>query len=69
MRLSCLICATNLIILGICGGVYAFSGFNLLEFLSFYNLTAMRITLAIDGVSALFLIYALIVFKPFKGLK
>lgn len=69
MRLSCLICAINLIVLGISGGVYAFSGFNLLEFLCFYNLTAMRITLALNFVSALFLVYALIVFKPFKGLK
>lgn len=69
MRLSCLICAINLIILGIFGGVYAFSGFNLLQFLCFNNLTAMRVTLAIDFVSALFLLYAVIVFKPFKGLK
>ncbi|MGN0817563.1 MAG: hypothetical protein ACI4L9_01220 [Candidatus Coproplasma sp.] len=69
MRLSCLICATNLITLGIFGGVYAFFGFNLLQFLCLNNLTAMRITLAVDFVSALFLIYALIVFKPFKGLK
>ncbi|MCI8368462.1 MAG: hypothetical protein HFJ81_02390 [Clostridia bacterium] len=69
MRLTCIICTVNLIILGICGGVFAFSGFNLLLFLSFNNLTAMRCFLAVCSVSALFEIYALSVFKPFKGLK
>lgn len=69
MRLTCILCTLNLIILGICGGVYAFTGFNLLLFLSFYNPTAMRIFLAITSVAALFVIYALLAFKPFKGLK
>ncbi len=69
MRLTCTICTVNLIILGICGGVYAFSGFNLLLFISFYNVTAMRCLLAVDLISALFVIYAMLVFKPYKGLK
>ena len=69
MRLSCTICAFNLIILGICGGVYAFSAFNLLYFLCFNNPTVLRCTLAVDAASALFLIYAILVLKPFKGLK
>ena len=69
MRLTCTICTLNLIILGICGGVFAFSGFNLLLFLCFYNFTAMRCVLAVGFVSALFIIYALLVFKPYKGLK
>lgn len=69
MRLTCIICALNLIYLGICGGVYAFSGFRLLLFLCLNNATVMRCVLAVDFVSALFLIYALLVFRPFKGLK
>lgn len=69
MRLTCTICTLNLIILGLCGGVYAFSGFNLLLFMSFYNVTAMRCLLAVDFVSALFIIYVLFVLKPYKGLK
>lgn len=69
MRLTCIICTVNLIILGICGGVFAFSGFNILPYLFFDNVTAMRCFLAIAFVSALFEIYALIIFRPFKGLK
>lgn len=55
--------------MGICGGVFAFSGFNLLYFLCFNNLTVTRCFLAVASVAALFEIYALIVFKPFRGLK
>lgn len=69
MRLSATICLLNLVFLGVCGGVYAFSGFNLLYFLCFENVTAMRAVLGICFVSALFSLYALIAFKPFKGLK
>ncbi len=69
MRLTCIICAINLIFLAVCGGIYAFSGFNLLLFICFNSLTAMRVFLAIAFVSALYFIYALAVFKPFKGLK
>lgn len=69
MRLTCTICTLNLIILGICGGVFAFSGFNLLLFMCFYNVMAMRSFLAVGFVSALFIVYAMLVFKPYKGLK
>lgn len=69
MRLSCNLCILILVFLGICGGVFAFSGFNLLLFLSFYNYTVYRSVLAIGFVSALFTIYALLVFRPFKCLK
>jgi hypothetical protein len=55
--------------LGLFAGVYAFGGINLLSILCLQNTTAYRIVLAIDAVSALFLIYALFAFKPFKGLK
>ena len=69
MRLSATICLINLAILGICGGVYAFSGFNLLYFLCFNNVVALRAVLGICFVSAIFSLYALIAFKPFRGLK
>ena len=69
MRLSATICLLYLALLGICGGIYAFSGFNLLYFICFENMTAVRIVLGICFVSALFSLYALIAFKPFRGLK
>jgi phage shock protein PspC (stress-responsive transcriptional regulator) len=54
--------------LGICGGVAALFGIDLLRLVTLENVTAMRCVLAVNGVSALFLIFALIAFKPFKGL-
>lgn len=69
MKITAYLCIANLIALGICAAVYAFSGFNLLLFLSFGNVTGYRCFLGICGVSALFSTYALIAFKPFKGLK
>ena len=69
MKLTCYFCVANLVILGICWGVYALTGFNLLEFVCFGNVLAYRSFLAICGVSSLFTIYSLIAFKPFKGLK
>ncbi|MGN0813573.1 MAG: hypothetical protein ACI4MQ_08735 [Candidatus Coproplasma sp.] len=69
MRLTCILCTVNLINLALFGGVYAFTGYNLLLLFSFNNVIAMRAFLAVCAVSALFEIYAMIVFKPFKGLK
>ena len=69
MKMTCYLCVANLIVLGIFGGVFAFSGFNILEFLSFGHPVIYKSFLAICAVSALFCIYSLIVFKPFKGLK
>ena len=69
MRISAAACAVNLIILGICGGVYAFSGFNLLLFLCFHSVTAYRAVLGICFVSALFTLYSLVAFRRFRGLK
>lgn len=67
--MTCEICILNLIFLGICGGVFAFSGFNLLLFLCLNSTVALRCVLAVDFVSALFTVYALLAFRPFKGLK
>lgn len=69
MKLTCYLCASNLVILGICAAVFAFTGFDIPRFLSFGIPSVYRGFYAVCGVSALFLIYALIVFKPFKGLK
>lgn len=69
MKATCYLCVINLVILGICGAVFAFTGFNLLLFLSFNKLVYYRCFLAICGVSALFTVYSMIVFKPYKGLK
>jgi len=69
MKLTCYLCVANLVILGIFGAVFAFSGFDILLFLSFGNPVVYKSFLAVCGVSALFSIYAMIIFKPFKGLK
>lgn len=65
--MTCYMCVANLIVLGICGGIYAFSGFNVLEFLSFGMPVVYKSFLAVCAVSSLFCIYSLIAFKPFKG--
>ena len=69
MRISCILSSAILIILGICGGVWAISGFNLLYFICFYNITIARCVLAAGGVCALFLVFAIVQFRPFYGLK
>lgn len=69
MRLSCNLCTLLLIFLGICWGVYALFSFNLLLFLCFGSDLIYRSFLAVCGVAALFNLYSLIVFKPYKGLK
>ena len=69
MKISCVLSVLLLVILGIGAGVYAFSGFNLLLFLCFYSQNIYRTFLAVCMFAAFFTVYALIVFKPFKGLK
>ena len=69
MKLSATVCLINLVVLGICGGVRAFSGFDLLGFLWFGSVVAMRAFLGICFVSALFCLYALIAFRPFRWLR
>lgn len=69
MKLTCYLCVAMLIALAIFGGVYAFSGFNALYFLCLKNDMIYRSFLAVNFVAALFTIYALFTFRPFKGLK
>lgn len=69
MRLSCIICSAVLIALGICGGALALTGFDLLAFICLGNAVAVRSAQAAGGACALFLIYALAVLRPYRGLK
>ena len=69
MKLTCYLCIAMLVALGICGGVYAFSGFNVLYFACLKNDVIYRSFLAVNFVAALFTVYAMFTFRPFKGLK
>lgn len=69
MKFTCYFCVSLLVISAICGGVLAFTGFNLLLFICLNNQMIYRSFLAVTAVSALFTVYSLIAFKPFKGLK
>ena len=69
MKMTCYLCVLMLVILAIFGGVYAFSGFNALYFLCLKNDMIYRSFLAVNFVAALFTLYALFTFRPFKGLK
>lgn len=69
MKLTCYLCVAMLITLAVFGGIYAFSGFNALYFLCMKNDTVYRSYLAVNSVAALFTVYSLITFKPFRGLK
>ena len=68
MKFTCYLCVALLVLRGICGGVLAFTGYDPMLFLCGYSETAYKCLLAVTAVSALFTVYALIVFKPFKGL-
>lgn len=69
MKISAYICIIYLIISGICGGVFALFGFNLLYFICFYNFTAYRVALGFALVSALYTAYVLIAFRPLRGMR
>lgn len=69
MRITSVLCVVLLIALGICGGVYAFGGFDLLYFLCFKSEYVYRSFLAVCFVAAAYTVYALFAFRPFRGLK
>lgn len=69
MRLSCNLCTLLLVALGIFAGVAALSGFDLLLFLCLGSPVVYRSFLAVCGVAALFNLYALLIFRPYRGLK
>lgn len=69
MRLSCIFCFIVTLFVCVCGGAYALTGFDLLNFICAGSQAAVNAVLAAGGVCALFLAYALIILKPFRGLK
>ncbi len=68
MKLTTLICCGYLVLFGILAAVYALSGFDLLLFFCFGNVTAYRVFLSLAGVGALWLLFWLIAFRPTKPL-
>ena len=69
MKLSCMLCSFVLIALGICGGVYALTGFDLLAAVTFGNPIAYRALLSLAGGGALWLLFWLIAFRPTRQLR
>lgn len=66
MKLTTWICCGILILYGLFAAVYALSGWNALLFLCAGNGYAYRALLSLAGVSALWLLFWLIAFKPTK---
>ncbi len=66
MKLTTYICCGILILFGIFASVYALSGFNALLFVCAYNPVVYRSILSLTGVSALWLLFFLIAFRPTK---
>ena len=69
MKLSCMLCSFVLIALGICGGVYALTGFDLLLFLCLGSPAAARAAMGAGGVCGLFSAYAAAALKPYSRLR
>ncbi len=69
MRLSCIFCFIVTLFICLCEGTRALTGFDLLSFICAGNAAAINSVLAAGGVCALFLCYALIVLRPFRGLR
>lgn len=68
MKITTLICCSLLIFFGLCATVFALTGWNLLLFLSANNPVAYRAALSLAGVSALWLLFWLVAFRPTKFL-
>lgn len=66
MKITTHICCAVLILFGIGAAVYALSGFDLLLFFCAYNFTVYRAILSLAGVSALWLLFFLVAFRPTK---
>lgn len=64
MKLTTILCCAVLILFGLGASVYALTGFDLLHFICFGNTIAYRSVLSLAGVSALWLVFWLIAFRP-----
>jgi uncharacterized membrane protein YuzA (DUF378 family) len=69
MRFTCILCTFLLITVGVCGGIFAFTNCNVLLFLCLQSDVIYRSFLGIVGVAGLFMLYALLVLRPFKRLR
>ena len=68
MKITTFFCCGVLILYGLFAAVFALSGFDVLLFLCFGNGVAYRALLSLAGVSALWLLFWLIAFRPTKTL-
>ncbi len=68
MKITTILCASFLIVLGISSAVYAFWGVDLLLAICFFHQTVYRAALAVGGVCALWLVFWLIAFRPLRFL-
>ena len=64
MKLTTIICCAVLILFGLGAAAFALTGFDLLRFICFGNDIVYRSLLSLTGVSALWLIFWLIAFRP-----
>jgi uncharacterized membrane protein len=68
MKVTTLICCSLLVFFGLCAAVFALTGFDFLLFVTAGNAIAYRAILSLAGVSALWLLFWLIAFRPTKFL-
>ena len=68
MKVSCIFCSTVLIVFGFFSLFYALSSYNLLLYFCNYNEVAYRSLLVLNGVSAAWLAFWLIAFRPQNNL-
>lgn len=68
MKLTTIICSIVLIAFSVFATVYALSGFNLLLFICFGNVTVMRALMSLTGIAGAWLLFWLIAFRPMKYL-
>ena len=69
MKCTTLISCTVLILGGLCAAFYALAGIDLLRLIPAEGDTMYRILLSLAGVSALWLLFWLIVFRPTRPLR
>ncbi len=66
MRITSLLCCGVLIVFGLCAALYALFGLDVLLLLTAGNRILYRALLSLAGVGALFLLFVLIAFRPFR---
>ncbi len=69
MKFTTLFCCACLILFGVSAAAWALTGFDLVAVLTFKNAVAYRAALTLAGVSALWLLFWLAVFRPTRTLR